>query len=70
VIQPSHLHLAGRPAVRYQGDRAPAWRPFTSRLPGQRGPVVLSSAALGRRDAEQLDAVCSTSAPKAGATGW
>jgi Zn-dependent protease with chaperone function len=52
------LALAGQPAADLAGITVLAHpRPFAYCLPGQPGPVVLSSAALGRLDAGQLAAV-------------
>jgi len=52
------LALAGRPAVGLPGVTVlEHGRPFAYCLPGQHGPVVLSSTALRRLDAGQLDAV-------------
>jgi len=52
------LALAGTPAVGLPGVTVlEHQRPFAYCLPGQPGPVVLSSAALCRLDAGQLDAV-------------
>jgi Zn-dependent protease with chaperone function len=52
------LALAGTPAVGLPGVTVlEHGRPFAYCLPGQHGPVVLSSAALRRLDAGQLDAV-------------
>jgi Zn-dependent protease with chaperone function len=52
------LALAGRPAVGLQGVTVlEHGRPFAYCLPGQHGPVVLSSTALRRLDTGQLDAV-------------
>jgi Zn-dependent protease with chaperone function len=52
------LALAGRPAVGLPGVTVlEHGRPFAYCLPGQHGPVVLSSAALRRLDPRQLDAV-------------
>jgi Zn-dependent protease with chaperone function len=52
------LALAGTPAVGLPGVTVlEHGRPFAYCLPGQHGPVVVSSAALRRLDAGQLDAV-------------
>jgi hypothetical protein len=52
------LALAGTPAVGLPGVTVlEHGRPFAYCLPGQHGPVVLSSTALHRLDAGQLDAV-------------
>jgi Zn-dependent protease with chaperone function len=52
------LTLAGRPATGLPGVTVlDHGRPFAYCLPGREGPVVLSSAALGRLEAEQLVAV-------------
>ncbi len=52
------LALAGTPAVGLPGVTVlEHGRPFAYCLPGQQGPVVLSSAALRRLDAGQLGAV-------------
>jgi Zn-dependent protease with chaperone function len=52
------LALVGRPAANLPGViLVEHGRPFAYCLPGRPGPVVLSSAALGRLQAEQLAAV-------------
>jgi Zn-dependent protease with chaperone function len=52
------LALAGQPAAGLPGVTVLEHRrPFAYCLPGRQGPVVLSSAALGRLPAEQLAAV-------------
>jgi Zn-dependent protease with chaperone function len=52
------LALAGQPAAGLPGVTVLEHRrPFAYCLPGRQGPVVVSSAALGRLQAEQLAAV-------------